>query len=156
MAWCWKRASLQLLAPAAVLPGALGIVASMYFVSQNWLQTILPGDYVAYLYIPYLAVALAFMTDVVFNRARYSKLLVSGILAAAGATAAAVCQDYAADRCTLNFLSHNSLPNRIALPPAHQRGLSPAAGATVAAACQGCGARPRREPNAIAIPSTAE
>lgn len=84
VAWRWKRASLQLLAPAAVLLGAAAIIACMYLLNQNWLQTILLGDYVGYLYIPYLAAALVFMADVVFNRARLSSLVVRSVFTAAG------------------------------------------------------------------------
>lgn len=44
LAWRWKRATLQLLAPAAVLLGAIVSVTGIYLFSQNWLQTILLSD----------------------------------------------------------------------------------------------------------------
>lgn len=90
LAWRWKRATLQLLAPAAILLGAIVGVAGIYLFSQNWLQTILLGDYVGFMYLPYLASAAAFMSDIVFNRARLGTQLINAILILIGSTAAAV------------------------------------------------------------------
>lgn len=68
IAWCWKRPALQLLAPAFVLVAAVGLTGSIYIFNQDWLQTILLGDYVGVWYVPYLLLALGFMSDVVFFR----------------------------------------------------------------------------------------
>lgn len=66
--WFWKRPALQLLAPAFVLVAAVAMTGSIYLLNQDWLQTILLGDYVGVWYVPYLLLALGFMSDVVFFR----------------------------------------------------------------------------------------
>lgn len=48
VAFVRRRATLQLLAPTAVLLGSAVIVACGYLFSQNWLQTILLSDYVGW------------------------------------------------------------------------------------------------------------
>lgn len=72
IAWMWKRPALQLLPPAIVLIGALALTANIYLFKQDWLQSILLGDYVGLLYVPYLLLATGFMIDVVFLRATLS------------------------------------------------------------------------------------
>lgn len=83
-AWCWTRPPLQLLAPAVVMGGAAVLTSAVYLLNQNWLQTILFGDYVGLYYIPYLLVALSFLVDVVFNKGRITILLLHGIMAVLG------------------------------------------------------------------------
>jgi hypothetical protein len=72
-----RRATLQLLAPAAVLLGAATLVACGYLFSQNWLQTILLSDYVGWTYVPWLGLAIAGTADVVWNQARICTRLVN-------------------------------------------------------------------------------
>ena len=85
-----RRAGLQLLAPAFVLVGAAVVVACSYLFTQNWLQTILLGNYVGFWYFPYLGAASALLADVAFNRARVTTMLVNGVVSAVGGVASAV------------------------------------------------------------------
>lgn len=90
-AWTWKGRAAGLVAPSFVLLGAATLVGGTYLFSQNWLQTILLGDYVGLWYFPYLLVAFGFMLDLVFNRARVSRTLAHAMAAVAGAVVSAVC-----------------------------------------------------------------
>ncbi|PWF41894.1 hypothetical protein C7C56_023830 [Massilia glaciei] len=83
-AFWWKRPALQLLAPAVVMGGAAALTFAIYLFNQDWLQTILFGDYIGFYYIPYLLVALSFLADVVLNRGRLTMVLLGGTLAALG------------------------------------------------------------------------
>jgi hypothetical protein len=80
----WKRPALQLLAPAVVMAGAAAFSSAVYLLNQDWLHTILFGDYVGFFYIPYLLVALSFLADVVFNRRKLTMILLGGTLAVVG------------------------------------------------------------------------
>lgn len=90
-AWLWKRPALQLLAPAALLTGAAALTGSVYLLDQNWLQTILLADYVGLYYLAYLALALAFMADVIFYRARITHIVLGTTLGTIGAALGAGC-----------------------------------------------------------------
>jgi hypothetical protein len=83
-AWRWTRPALQLLAPAIVMVVAAAATSAIYLFKQDWLHTIVFGDYVGLYYIPYLLVALSFLADVVFARARLTIVLLGVILAALG------------------------------------------------------------------------
>ncbi len=85
-----RRATLQLLAPTAVLLGAAAMVACVYLFSQNWLQTIPLRDFVGWTYVPWLGLATAGMADVVWNRARICTRLVRAAANAVGASLSAV------------------------------------------------------------------
>jgi hypothetical protein len=87
----WKRSALQLLAPAIVLTGAAAITGSLYLFQQNWLHTILLSEYVGLAYFPYLGLALMFMVDIVFNRARGSYTVASALGAAIALPVGAGC-----------------------------------------------------------------
>jgi hypothetical protein len=91
MACFWTRAGRQLLVPASILLGAALLVGCTYVFNQDWLKTILLGDYVGLWYFSYLGLALAFMLDVVFNGARASLLLVEAAISAVGAVFSAAC-----------------------------------------------------------------
>lgn len=68
------KASLQLILPAVVLLGAVVVTASLYLFNQDWLHTILFGEYVGLGYAAYLVGVAFLLADVVFNRARVSTL----------------------------------------------------------------------------------
>lgn len=87
----WKRPALQLLPPAIVLMGALALTANIYLFNQNWLQTILLGDYVGLFYIPYVLLAVGFMLDIVFLRAVLSVGVISMIGGALAVVMGALC-----------------------------------------------------------------
>jgi hypothetical protein len=70
IAFWWRRSPRLLIAPTVVMLGAAAIVGCTYLLSQDWLKTILVGDYVGLWYFPYLGIALVTMCDMVFNKAR--------------------------------------------------------------------------------------
>ncbi|MEK8031146.1 hypothetical protein AACH06_10000 [Ideonella sp. DXS29W] len=70
LAWHRARATLQLLLPAAVLLGAAGVTGGLYLFEQNWMHTLVFGDYVGWGYLGYLGLAFALLSDVAFNHAR--------------------------------------------------------------------------------------
>ncbi|SHH72943.1 hypothetical protein [Massilia sp. CF038] len=90
-AWRWKRPALQLLAPAVVMGGATVLTAAAYLLNQNWMHTVLFGVYVGFYYLAYLSIALLFLADIVFCRARLTLALLGGALAALGAALSAAC-----------------------------------------------------------------
>ena len=81
----WAGAGRQLLVPATILLGAALLVGCTYVFNQDWLQTVLLADYVGLWYFSYLLIAIGFMLDVVFNRARASTLLIIFVLSVVGA-----------------------------------------------------------------------
>lgn len=85
-----RRAMLQLVLPAFVLLGAVGITGGMYLFSQNWLHTIIFGQYIGFAYSIYLAAVALLLTDVAFNRARVTTQIVNSALNIVGAAASAV------------------------------------------------------------------
>jgi hypothetical protein len=85
-----KRATLQLALPAAVLVVAATVVAVLYLFNQNWLHTVLYGDYVGLWYVAYLGLAIAGLADVVFNRARVTTRVVNRLLDFVGSALQAV------------------------------------------------------------------
>jgi hypothetical protein len=84
IAFIRKKASLQLALPAFVLLGAVIVTGGMYLFNQNWLHTIVFGQYVGLGYCFYLAGVALLLADVVFNRARVTTVLVNLILEAIG------------------------------------------------------------------------
>jgi hypothetical protein len=84
------KASLQLLLPALVLVCAVAVTAGFYLFGQDWLHTIVFGDYVGWGYALYLAGVAAFLADIAFNHARVSTEVVNLALQAAGSAASAV------------------------------------------------------------------
>ena len=88
--WVRRRAGLQLILPAVVLVGAAGVVGALYIFGQDWLHTIVFNDYVGLGYFAYLGVAVAFLADVVFNRARVSTQVVNAAFNLVGAAIQAV------------------------------------------------------------------
>ena len=85
-----QRAALQLALPAVVLAGAVVITTTLYLFNQNWLHTVLFSQYVGLGYVAYLGLAVAFLADIVFNRARVTTELVNIVLQALGSAIKAV------------------------------------------------------------------
>lgn len=73
------RAALQLLLPALVLVTATGITGGLYLLGQNWLHTIVFGQYVGMAYVAYLAGVALLLGDVAFNRARATTLALAAL-----------------------------------------------------------------------------
>ncbi|MEO7578634.1 MAG: hypothetical protein ABIT83_13570 [Massilia sp.] len=85
-----KRAGVQLLLPALVLIGSALLVGGMYLFEQDWLHTILFGRYVGLAYFAWMGLAIACLSDVVFNRGRVVTRLMNGTLHAVGSTLSVV------------------------------------------------------------------
>lgn len=83
-----RRASaLQLLLPAVAVIGAAAVTGAIYLFSQNWLHTIVFGDYVGWAYLAWYGLALAWLADLLCNRGRVTRQLVN----AAAVVATAPC-----------------------------------------------------------------
>ena len=78
----------SLLAPAFVLFASVSVVGYFYLFRQDWMQTILFSDYVGLWYFGYLGIVVAFLTDVVLNKARVTAVLMGMF---AGATPLSPC-----------------------------------------------------------------
>jgi hypothetical protein len=79
------RSSVQLLLPALVLVLAAVVTATLYLFGQDWLHTLIFSDYVGLAYFGYLALAVALLSDIAFNRARVSTRILNGVASAVGA-----------------------------------------------------------------------
>jgi len=82
-----RKAALQLLLPAIVLVGAVIVTGGLYLFNQNWLHTVVFGQYVGMGYALYLAGVALLLSDVVFNRARVTTRLLNLGLQAVGSVA---------------------------------------------------------------------
>ncbi len=67
-----KKSAIQLFLPAVVLLGAVIITGGLYLFNQNWLHTIIFGQYVGLAYCMYLPGVALLLTDVAFNQAKVS------------------------------------------------------------------------------------
>ncbi|CAN7688008.1 hypothetical protein LJR118_005679 [Acidovorax sp. LjRoot118] len=72
-------ARLQLLPAAATLLLATAAASGVYLFGQNWLHTIVFGDYVGWTLLGYIALIHAWLCDLLFNRAQVSAHLLSGV-----------------------------------------------------------------------------
>lgn len=90
LAWRRPAATLQLLLPAGVLLAAVGLTGTLYLVEQDWLHTLVFGDYVGWGYLGYLALAMALLSDVAFNRARVITFLLKRVLTTFGSASSLV------------------------------------------------------------------
>lgn len=85
-----RRATVQLALPAVVLVGAVVVTGGLYLFNQNWLHTIVFGQYVGFAYAVYLAIVALLLADLVFNRARVTTQMVNLVFSAVGSAATAV------------------------------------------------------------------
>ncbi len=74
-----RSAGRPLLVPALVLLVGVSVTGYFYLFRQDWLQTILLGDYVGWWYFGYLGLVLAFLADIAMNKARVTATLAGGI-----------------------------------------------------------------------------
>ena len=71
------EARLQLLPAASTLLLATAAASAVYLFGQNWLHTIVFGDYVGWALLGYIALVHAWLCDLLFNRARVTAHLLS-------------------------------------------------------------------------------
>ena len=77
-----KRATWHLLLPLLVLVGAVLITGAVYLLNQNWLHTIVFGEYVGWGYSAYLGTVAAFLSDLAFNRGRVTTRVINEVIRA--------------------------------------------------------------------------
>lgn len=79
-----RRPTRSLLPPAAALLGTTLIVGGLYLLQQDWLHSIVFGDYVGLAYFGYLGVTGALLGDALLNRGRICLAIVEFLLGLAG------------------------------------------------------------------------
>lgn len=73
-----KRSSaMQLALVAVTLLGASAVVGGAYLFNQNWMHTLVFGDYVGWGYAAYLSVVTALFSDIAFNKGRVTAQLLN-------------------------------------------------------------------------------
>jgi hypothetical protein len=82
-----RQAKLQLLLPALVVFGAVGLTGGLYLLNQDWLHTIVFGDYVGWGYAAYLSLVAALLADILLNRARVSTRILNLLFDIVGSAA---------------------------------------------------------------------
>ena len=85
-----RGATLQLLPPALVLLLASTITGYLYLFNQNWLHTVIFGDYVGLAYVGYMSIVFAILCDVIFNRARVTSEILNLFFNAVGSSLQAI------------------------------------------------------------------
>lgn len=74
----WRRPTVpQLLLVAATVLGALAVVGGFYLFKQDWLHTLVFGDYAGWAYASYLVAVTGLFADIAFYQARISSGLLS-------------------------------------------------------------------------------
>lgn len=82
-----RRAGIHLLPPVLILVGSAAIVGYVYLFGQNWFHTVVFGDYVGLVYFAYLGFAIAWLADILINRARLTSGIMNVVGSALGAAA---------------------------------------------------------------------
>lgn len=77
-----KRATWHLLLPLVVLVGAVLITGAVYLLNQNWLHTIVFGEYVGWGYAGWLGTVTALLSDLAFNRGRVTTQVINEVISA--------------------------------------------------------------------------
>jgi hypothetical protein len=83
-------ASRHLLFPGVLLLIATSFCAFLYVFSQNWLLTIIHGDYLGWAYAACLGTVFLFLCDIALNRARITTRMANGISGALGGAVSAL------------------------------------------------------------------
>jgi hypothetical protein len=78
------RAIAHLFLPGALLALATLVCTYFYIFEQNWLLTIIYGDYLGFAYLAYLGVVFLVLCDIVFNKGRITTRIVNAFLNAVG------------------------------------------------------------------------
>lgn len=85
-----RNARVHLLPPAVILTTGAAVTAYLYLFAQDWLHTILYGDYVGLAYVPVLGAASLFLADILLNRARVTARTINAVAHVFGGAAAAL------------------------------------------------------------------
>lgn len=81
------RAISHLFLPAILLVISTLTCSYFYISEQNWLLTIIYSDYVGMLYLVYIGIVFAFLSDIVFNSAEITTAILNAILEGLGQAA---------------------------------------------------------------------
>ncbi len=81
-----RQANIHLLPIAIVLLVSATLTAYLYLFNQNWLHTLLFSDFVGFAYVGYFGIASAFLSDIVFNKARITVKIINSIIDALGSS----------------------------------------------------------------------
>ena len=76
----------HLFVPAALLSVAALTSSYFYVFEQNWLLTIIYGDYLGFAYLAYLGLVFFFLCDIVLNKARVTTRIANAVFEAAGSS----------------------------------------------------------------------
>ena len=83
-----RKANIHLVPIALVLLVSATVTAYLYLFNQNWLHTLLFSDFVGFAYVGYFGIASAFLSDIVFNKARITTKIINSIVDALGSSLA--------------------------------------------------------------------
>lgn len=84
IAFAKPQATRHLLFPGVLLLASTLFCAWLYLFSQNWLLTIIHGDYTGFAYTAYLGLVFLFFCDIGLNRGRVTTRIANGFASAAG------------------------------------------------------------------------
>jgi hypothetical protein len=84
VAFAKPLATKHLLFPGVLLLASTLFCAWLYLFSQNWLLTIIHGDYTGFAYTAYLGLVFLFFCDIGLNRGRVTTHVANGVASAAG------------------------------------------------------------------------
>jgi hypothetical protein len=84
VAFAKPQAAKHLLFPGVLLLASTLFCAWLYLFSQDWLLTIIHGDYTGFAYTAYLGLVFLFFCDIGLNRGRVTARIANGIASAAG------------------------------------------------------------------------
>jgi hypothetical protein len=75
-----KKAAFQLLVPAVILVGAVSLTFGVYLLGQDWLHTIIFGEYIGLGYSLYLLGVALLLSDILLFQAALTTSIVNGVL----------------------------------------------------------------------------
>jgi hypothetical protein len=84
VAFAKPQATKHLLFPGVLLLASTLFCAWLYLFSQNWLLTIIHGDYTGFAYTGYLGLVFLFFCDIGLNRGRVTTRIANGIASTTG------------------------------------------------------------------------
>lgn len=85
-AWRKRGAGLQLMPPTLTLLGAAAVTLWLYCFNQDWLHTVLFGEYTGFWYLAWLAMVFALLADILLNRARITSRMLNALFGLVGSS----------------------------------------------------------------------
>lgn len=81
------QVTMQLNVLAGLMLGSTIVASYLYVFNQNWFYTVIYNDFVGYFYLLYMGIIFLFLCDIIFNKARVTDAIISGI----GSGPASIC-----------------------------------------------------------------